>query len=101
MVYDSFEGEAYRVFRYNGGTLTEIALLVDASSEHFINGLECGETQFLEKLNEYDIANAESVSVMIGKGHMGWDAPFAKEIPEKSSDAERILFQESFDQTIN
>ena len=92
VVYDSFEGETYQVLRYSGGTLSEAAVLVDASGEYFINGVECGEAQFLDKLNEYDIANADSVSLMIGKGKMGWETPFEKEIPEKSSDAERILF---------
>jgi len=96
VVYDSFEGETYQVLRYSGGTLSEAAVLVDASyageTLYSVNGVECGEAQFLEKLNEYGIADADNISLMIGKGHMGWEAPFEKDIPEKSSDAERILF---------
>jgi len=75
VIYDSFEGEVYRVFRYSKGTLSEVAVLVDT-------------------YGEYDIANAESVSFMIGKGEMEWEAPFDREIPERSSDIEKILFQE-------
>ena len=92
VVYDSFEGETYRVLRYSGGTLSELAVLVDAYGEYFINGVESSEAQFLGKLNEYNIADADNVSIMIGKGEMEWEAPFKKDIPEKSSDAERILF---------
>jgi len=94
VVYDSFEGEVYRVFRYSKGTLSEATVLVDAYSEYFIDEVESDEAKFLEKLNEYGIANANSVSFMIGKGKMGWEAPFEKEIPEKSSDIDRILDQE-------
>ena len=88
-----FEGEIYRVLRYSGGTLSKAAVLVDAYGEYFINGVECNEAQFLEKLNEYGIADADNVSFMIGKGKMEWEAPFEKEIPEKSSDIDRILDQ--------
>jgi len=93
VIYDSFEGEVYQVLRYSKGTLSEEAVLANASGEYFINGVECNEARFLEKLNEYGIADADNVSFMIGKGKMEWEAPFEKEIPEKSSDVDRILEQ--------
>jgi len=91
VVYDSFEGEVYRVFRYSKGTLLEVAVLVDAYGEYFINDVDCDEAQFLKTINEYGIANADNVSFMLGKGKMEWEAPFDRDIPEKSNDIDRIL----------
>jgi len=103
VVYDSFEGEVYRVFAYSNGTLSQEVVFIDANrnpetgeQHYFVNGMECSEVHFFQQLNEHGLANIDSVSFMISEGWMGWTNPFDELIPAKS-DIDRIIDFESFE----
>ena len=72
VLYDSFEGEAYRVFKYSGGALKETLVLVNAEygwdSYYEINGAEATKAQLQEKLKDYDVENPNNIALIIAKG---------------------------------
>jgi len=82
---DVFEGEAWFLYKYENGSLTEDAVLVDgcyAEREYYsVNRIECDETLFRKKFNEYDIKNI-AVTISIGEALFSWgwmDAPTSRD----------------------
>ena len=91
VVFDVFEGSSYRVIRYNNGTLSQEAELVDGSyageSYYGVNGKESGKRKYQDKLNEYGV---EQISVGIGKGSL------CNEPISLKDDFSKILDMQSF-----
>ena len=72
---DEFEGYVLYVYEYKDNVLAEKAVLAawheEYSSFYSLNGIECDESQFSEKLNEYDLENP-AVTISIGDLAYSW-----------------------------
>ena len=95
---DTFEGYVYNVYQYKDGRITRAAQMADASyaGETFyaVNGVECGELLFSNKLKEYD-ADHYTVTIAAGSMQLEW---FEEDIlPTMQDDTEKILKMTSED----
>ena len=95
VIYDTFEGTMYRVYSYKNGLLTKEAELVDgcyANSIYYsIDGIECGEAQYDDKLKELNV-NDNDVALGIGDLLYFWHKN--EEIPLRD-DTLKILASEN------
>ena len=95
VIYDTFEGTMYRVYSYKNGLLTKEAELVDgcyANSIYYsIDGIECGEAQYDDKLKELNV-NDNNVALGIGDLLYFWHKN--EEIPLRD-DTLKILASEN------
>ena len=91
VLYDSFEGSMYAVYKYAGGALAEEALLVDGSyadTDHYsINGVECSGPEYSAACAEYEVDNI-AILISCGKLAFEWGRADAAAIRD---DAQKIL----------
>ena len=91
MISDTFEGLAYRVLRYQNGTLTQAAELVDGyyggETYYAVNGKESSQSQFLSQLKQYGV---NQILCGIGQGALN------REVLPIQDDVDRILDMKSF-----